>query len=50
MKRSYDKATAELVLFDNSDVITTSGKYFCIDGYDIPGSGCQDEAIDGRVM
>ena len=36
---TYEKATAEVVLFDNSDVITTSGS--CrVPGHD-RGSGCQ---------
>lgn len=30
MKQPYEKATAELVVFDNADVITTSGKKYCI--------------------
>ncbi|WP_251208937.1 hypothetical protein [Acetatifactor aquisgranensis] len=28
----YVKAEAEVVLFDNSDVITTSGNSLCMDG------------------
>lgn len=39
----YEKAAAEIILFDNSDVITASGEtYFCMEGYDRPGSGCSD--------
>lgn len=43
-KIPYTKASAEVIRFDNSDVITTSGKtYFCLDGdFDNPGSGCAD--------
>lgn len=48
--KAYEKAAAQVVLFNNSDVITTSGSYYCMEGYDIPGSGCQDGVHDGRVM
>lgn len=48
--KSYEKAAAQVVLFNNSDVITTSGKYYCLEGFDIPGSGCQDRVHDGQVM
>ena len=27
--KSYEKAAAQVVLFNNSDVITTSGNYYC---------------------
>ena len=37
----YEKGIAELILFDNSDVVVTS-PYFCINGFDRPGSGCAD--------
>lgn len=49
---SYEKAFAEVIRFDNSDVITTSGEnHYCIgSGFDIPGSGCQDGVFDGRVQ
>lgn len=55
MKQPYEKADAEVVLFDNSDIITTSGgtsseNYYCISGYDKPGSGCQNGSHDGQVM
>lgn len=53
MKSTYKKADAEVVLFDNSDIITTSGgenKYYCTTGFDIPGSGCQDRVYDGRLQ
>lgn len=36
MKMSYDKAAADVILFNNSDVITTSGGYcepYLDDGY-----------------
>ncbi len=52
-RETYEKATAEVTVFDNSDVITTSGtggSYFCIKGFDIPGSGCQDGVHSGRVQ
>ncbi len=38
----YVKAVAERVVFDNSDVITTSGVYYCTVNYDRPGDGCAD--------
>ena len=45
-EKKYTKAVAERVVFDNSDVITTSGTtsgtYFCITGFDRPGAGCAD--------
>ena len=41
-EKKYEKAVAERVVFDNSDVITTSGTYFCIEGFDRPGAGCAD--------
>lgn len=48
--KSYEKAVAQVVLFNNSDVITTSGNYYCKEGFDIPGSGCSDRVHDGQVM
>lgn len=52
MKPTYEKADAEVVLFDNGDVITTSGEntYCFPGGFDNPGSGCQDGAHDGRFQ
>lgn len=42
-EKKYEKAVAERVEFDNRDVITTSGKYYCLDGgFDIPGNQCAD--------
>ena len=41
-EKKYEKAVAERVVFDNSDVITTSGTYYCITGFDRPGAGCAD--------
>lgn len=43
-KIPYTKASAEVIRFDNSDVITTSGEnHWCLgSGYDNPGSGCAD--------
>ena len=38
----YEKAVVEHVQFDNSDVITTSGTYFCYTNFDRPGAGCAD--------
>lgn len=53
-KKVYQKAVAEVILFDNSDVITTSGmdgeNTYCMTGYDRPGSGCQDGSHDGQVQ
>lgn len=53
-KKVYQKAVAEVILFDNSDVITTSGmdgeNTYCMSGYDRPGSGCQDGSHDGQVQ
>lgn len=40
-EKKYEKAVAERVVFDNSDVITTSA-YYCIEGFDRPGAGCAD--------
>lgn len=48
--KTYEKAAAQVVLFNNSDVITTSGSYFCMQGFDRPGSGCQDGVHDGQIM
>lgn len=48
--KSYEKAAAQVVLFNNSDMITTSGNYYCKEGFDIPGSGCSDRVHDGQVM
>lgn len=49
MKHAYEKAIAKVVLFDNSDVITTSGIDELNDdqpcetpGWD-KGNGCKDE-------
>lgn len=44
-RETYEKAKAEVIVFDNSDVITTSGgSYFCMGeyGFDRPGEGCAD--------
>ena len=41
-EKKYEKAVAERVVFDNSDVITTSGTYYGIEGFDRPGAGCAD--------
>lgn len=51
-KKPYEKASAEVVYFDNSDVVTLSGEnhYYCMSGYDNPGSGCQDGSHSGRVQ
>lgn len=37
MKQAYEKAKAHVVLFDNSDVITTSGGYGSMEN---DGNGC----------
>ncbi len=53
MKSTYKKADAEVVVFDNSDIVTISGgenNYYCKTGFDIPGSGCQDGLHDGRLQ
>ena len=41
-EKKYEKAVAERVEFDNSDVITTSGTYSCLTSFDRPGAGCAD--------
>ena len=41
-EKKYEKAVAERVVFDNSDVITTSGDYYCPVTWDRPGSQCSD--------
>ncbi|HIT80441.1 MAG TPA: hypothetical protein IAC40_09205 [Candidatus Faecivivens stercorigallinarum] len=49
-EKKYEKAVAERVVFDNSDVITTSGTtsgttsdtYYCNTSFDRPGAGCAD--------
>lgn len=43
-KTPYTKASAEVIRFDNSDVITTSGENtYCIgNDFDNPGTGCQN--------
>ncbi len=41
-EKKYEKAVAERVVFDNSDVITTSGKTYCTVNFDRPGDGCSD--------
>ncbi len=41
-EKKYEKAVAERVEFNNSDVITTSGNYFCLETWDRPGSQCSD--------
>lgn len=49
MKMSYDKAAADVILFNNSDVITTSSVTYCApfehDGYWVEGD-C-DGKLDG---
>lgn len=42
----YEKAAAEVVYFDNSDVITTSGSYFCTVNFDRPGDNTCKEVSD----
>lgn len=37
MKQSYKKAKAHVVLFDNSDVITTSGGYGNLENSEVDG-------------
>lgn len=44
-KSIYEKASAELILFDNSDVVVTSST--CLVGFDRYGSGCADGAHSG---
>lgn len=43
-EKKYEKAVAERVVFDNNDVVTTSGgtTYFCTVNFDRPGDGCSD--------
>lgn len=41
-EKKYEKAVAERVVFDNSDVITTSGMIYCHISFDQPGAGCAD--------
>lgn len=42
----YEKATAEIIIFDNSDVITTSGNVYCNGNFDGPGHGTCGELYD----
>ena len=35
--KNYEKAMAEVIVFDNSDVITTSSVTFCSINFDRPG-------------
>lgn len=39
----YEKATAEVILFDNSDVIRTSGTGCKNNGHEIVDEKCQNE-------
>lgn len=39
----YEKATAEVILFDNSDVITASGGSCRVPGHE-RGSGCDNKS------
>lgn len=44
-KSIYEKASAELILFDNSDVVVTSGATYCSVNFDRPGDNtCKDLA------
>ena len=40
MKQAYEKAKAHVVLFDNSDVISTSGGGGCVTWSNQNGVGC----------
>ena len=42
MKQAYEKAKAHVVLFDNSDVITTSGFGNCKTPGQDRGNSCKD--------
>lgn len=41
-KKTYEQATAEIVLFDNTDAVRTSGGWYCSQNFDGPGHNtCQ---------
>lgn len=49
IQKNYEKAVAEVVLFDNSDVITTSGQqFFCMqpNNFDNNPNGCANNVTE----